>query len=271
MQTDSVRAMAEQSEPKFETIKINGLELRFLRGGFVAYLHSRAAHAAQGEAEEQSAIKESAPPEESRERPIPAEEKKPLEEAVEPAPREENTPPVEEAQEKAPSEEEVQENRLEQLFARTDKVQYLLCKKCGTVIHVHPPGRIAKCCKVEMVPLVEMQPQEEESAEVEEETRPEAVLETPTVKEPEPAEAKDVSEMLEEPAAEAEPAPAEESPTPVEPEPEPDVTTQRESVLQAIMDQTLPAEPEQAPSPTADQDDLTDNIDAFDVLKRLRN
>ena len=32
--------------------------------------------------------------------------------------------------------------------------QHLLCEICGTVIKVHPPGRIARCCNQNMTPLV---------------------------------------------------------------------------------------------------------------------
>jgi hypothetical protein len=34
-----------------------------------------------------------------------------------------------------------------------EEPQYLLCEKCGTVISVYPPGRIARCCDREMIPL----------------------------------------------------------------------------------------------------------------------
>ena len=34
-----------------------------------------------------------------------------------------------------------------------EEPQHLLCENCGTVISVYPPGRVARCCDRDMIPL----------------------------------------------------------------------------------------------------------------------
>jgi len=36
-----------------------------------------------------------------------------------------------------------------------EQARYLLCKECKTLIKVYHPYRKAKCCDIEMTPLVE--------------------------------------------------------------------------------------------------------------------
>ena len=107
--------MKEQDEKGFNTIKVNGLELKSLRGGFIAFIPSRSE---DDKGEEREKEPENRPSEERR---------------------------------------------------------FLLCKACGTIIQVHPPGRIARCCDQTMVPLVEMSPPE---AAKEEDAAPEVMEET---------------------------------------------------------------------------------------------
>lgn len=89
--------MTGDPSKEIESIKVNGLEIKTLKGGFMAYYHVRP----------------------GRGRPFGDDRKNP------------SSPPL-------------------------DPPQYLLCKKCGTLINVYPPGRMARCCNQEMVSIDEV-------------------------------------------------------------------------------------------------------------------
>lgn len=90
--------MAENTKKDFTTVKINGIEIKSLKGGFLAYVPS----GINGRDKNPSSQKKDNP---------------------------QNHPEKKEG-------------------------QHLLCDICGTVIKVHPPGRIARCCNQNMTPLV---------------------------------------------------------------------------------------------------------------------
>lgn len=105
------------TDENFKIINVNGLELKSLKGGFIGYMYDRGSRRRSA-------------------KPVPA-----AETAMEP--------------------ERVEEPKVEEVPAETaekdlaGEPQFLLCKKCGTVINVFLNDRNARCCNQLMVPLIQ--------------------------------------------------------------------------------------------------------------------
>lgn len=105
------------TDENFKIINVNGLELKSLKGGFIGYQYDR--------------------------------------------PTRRRTPKRESVTETAMEPEPIVEPEVVEAPAETaeedlsGQPQFLLCKKCGTVINVFLNDRNARCCNQLMVPLIE--------------------------------------------------------------------------------------------------------------------